>query len=274
MTQTASRGHQSARALTAAGLSVSYGQQEVLSDVTVRVPAGRVTALVGSNGAGKSTLLRTLAGLVRPRGGELTVDGRVLSSANGPRRVSEDKVVMVPEGRQVFGTLTIRENLLVGAWAGGAGAAARKQRLEACVELFPALSGRLDEHAGLLSGGQQQMVAIARGLMAGPDYLLLDEPSLGLAPVVVEAIFERIGAMAETGLGVLVVEQNAAVALSAASYGYLLVGGRVVDEGQDLLSKPELVDKYFGTAGVITGADSAAMHTLLASVLPKLTPAA
>lgn len=248
-----------------------YGAGEVLHGVSVTVGPGAVTALVGSNGAGKSTLLKVASGLLRPRGGQVTADGADLAGRSCADRVKAG-IVMVPEGRQMFGGLSVLDNLTLGAWAGDAGsgraaAAERKRRIDAVFEVFPALVERKDTPAGLLSGGQQQMVAIGRGLAAGPRYLLLDEPSLGLAPIIVANIFERVQQLATRGIGVLVVEQNATVALGAASRGYLLEGGTVADSGPDLLDRPELTERYFGVRGVVRGDGAPAMAAVLGPVL-------
>ncbi len=250
-----------------------YASGEVLHGVSLTVPPGAVTALVGANGAGKSTLLKVASGLLRARGGQgrVAADGTDLSGKTCAERVRAG-IVMVPEGRQMFGGLSVVDNVTLGAWAGGAGsgragAAERKRRIDAVWELFPALAERKDTPAGLLSGGQQQMVAIGRGLAAGPRYLLLDEPSLGLAPIIVATIFEQVAELAARGIGVLVVEQNATVALRAAAFGYLLEGGAVADSGPDLLNRPELTERYFGVRGVVRGDGAPAMAAVLQSAL-------
>jgi branched-chain amino acid transport system ATP-binding protein len=248
-----------------------YAAGEVLHGVTVTVAPGSVTALVGPNGAGKSTLLKVVSGLLRPRGGQVTADGADLVGRSCAARVKSG-IVMVPEGRQMFGGLSVLDNLTLGAWAGDAGpgraaAAERKRRVDAVWEVFPALAERKDLPAGLLSGGQQQMVAIGRGLAAGPKYLLLDEPSLGLAPIIVGSIFDQVKQLAVRGIGILVVEQNATVALRAATTGYLLEGGTVADAGPDLLDRPELTERYFGVRGVVRGDGAPAMAAVLGPVL-------
>ncbi|GAA5161406.1 MULTISPECIES: ABC transporter ATP-binding protein [Amycolatopsis] len=234
--------------LQAEGVCAGYGTGDVLTGIDVTVEPGTVTALVGANGAGKTTLLKTLTGLLRPRRGRVVADGRDVTELSCSARVRGPRIVMVPEGRQIFGGLSVEENLALGAWTGR-----DRSNWDLVWELFPALTEVRARPAGLLSGGQQQMVALGRGLLAAPRYLLLDEPSLGLAPLVVDSIFERIRLLAGTGIGVLVVEQNATVALAAAERGYVVEGGRIADEGTDLLDKPELVARFFGTRGVIRG---------------------
>jgi branched-chain amino acid transport system ATP-binding protein len=248
-----------------------YAAGEVLHGVSVSVPPGAVTALVGSNGAGKSTLLKVASGLLRPRSGSVTVDDRDLAGKSCAARVRAG-IVMVPEGRQMFGGLSVADNLTLGAWVGDAGsgraaAAERRRRIEAVYEVFPALAERRQTPAGLLSGGQQQMVAIGRGLAAGPRYLLLDEPSLGLAPLIVASIFEQVKQLSVRNIGILIVEQNATAALSAATSGYLLESGTVADSGPDLLDRPELTERYFGVRGVVRGDGAPAMAAVLGPAL-------
>lgn len=248
-----------------------YAAGDVLHGVTVTVEPGSVTALVGANGAGKSTLLKVASGLLRPRGGQVAADGADLDGKSCAARVRSG-IVMVPEGRQMFGGLSVADNLALGAWVGDAGTgraavAERKRRVDAVFEVFPDLAGRRDTPAGLLSGGQQQMVAIGRGLAAGPKYLLLDEPSLGLAPIIVAGIFDQVRQLAERGIGILVVEQNATVALGAATLGYLLENGTIADSGPDLLERPELTERYFGIRGVVRGDGAPAMAAVLSSAL-------
>lgn len=253
--------------LEARGIRAAYGAGDVLRGVDVTVEPGQVSAVVGANGAGKSTLLKVISGLLRPRAGQVSADGRDLAGLGCARRVRQCGIVLVPEGRQVFGGLSVLDNVTLGGWAARASARQLRERLELVWELFPDLAQRQDRPVGLLSGGQQQMVAIGRGLSAGPRYLLLDEPSLGLAPAVVAAIFGTVTRLAATGIGVLVVEQNATVALSAASYGYVLESGRVADAGTSLLAGAGLVDRYLGVSGVVHGETTAAMTGTLREVL-------
>jgi len=252
-------------------VKAGYAAGEVLHGVSLTAPLGAITALVGSNGAGKSTLLKVASGLLRPRGGQVIVDGADLAGKSCAARVKAG-IVMVPEGRQMFGGLSVADNLALGAWAGDAGAgraaaAERRRRIDAVYEVFPPLAERREVLAGLLSGGQQQMVAIGRGLAAGPKYLLLDEPSLGLAPLIVASIFDQVKHLSVRGIGVLIVEQNATAALAAATSGYLLESGTVADSGPDLLDRPELTERYFGVRGVVRGDGAAAMAAVLGSAL-------
>jgi branched-chain amino acid transport system ATP-binding protein len=248
-----------------------YAAGDVLHGVSVTVEPGTVTALVGSNGAGKSTLLKVASGLLRPRAGRVIADGADLAGKSCAARVKAG-IVMVPEGRQMFGGLSVADNLTLGAWAGDRGsgraaAAERQRRIDAVYEVFPTLAERREVLAALLSGGQQQMVAIGRGLAAGPTYLLLDEPSLGLAPLIVASIFDQVKHLSVRGIGVLIVEQNATAALAAATTGYLLESGTIADSGPDLLDRPELTERYFGVRGVVRGDGAPAMAAVLGPAL-------
>jgi branched-chain amino acid transport system ATP-binding protein len=220
--------------LEIAHLEAGYGPARVLHDVTLSVGRGCFHALIGANGAGKSTLLKALAGLVRPARGRVALDGAVIGGL-APAAIVARGLALVPEGRRVFGALSVRENLQMGAFArllrGGAAArAATEERLAFVLETFPRLGERLGQAAGTLSGGEQQMLAIGRALMSAPRVLLLDEPSMGLAPRVVEQVFETLGALQRGGLTVLVAEQNAAIALAHAGRGAVLESGRIVLE--------------------------------------------
>jgi branched-chain amino acid transport system ATP-binding protein len=208
-------------------IHVRRGRAEVLRGVSLTVEAGEIVALLGSNGVGKSTTLRTISGLHRPASGSIRLDGSGLSGLR-PEAVVRAGVAHVPEGRQVFGGLSVRENLELGARVRGPLTSAR---LRPMLELFPQLEELLPRRAGVLSGGQQQMLAIARGLLSEPRFLLLDEPSLGLAPKVVHDITRIIAELGTLGVGVLLVEQNATMALNVAARGYLMVGGRIVESG-------------------------------------------
>ena len=212
------------------GLRAGYGGVPVLSGVTLRVEAGELAAVVGPNGAGKTTLFKTISGIVTAMGGSVRFDGRDLLAV-APSARAHLGIAHVPEGRQVFASLTVRENLEMGAFT-PAGRAAWADNLEKIHTWFPVLAQRAKSQAGALSGGQQQMLAIARGLASAPKLLMLDEPSMGLAPTVADEIFERIVAIHEqSGLTVLLVEQRVAEALHFADRGYVLEGGRVVLEG-------------------------------------------
>ena len=228
-------------------LHVAYGAIHALQGVSLSVGAGEVVTLIGANGAGKSTLLRTVSGLVRPRSGTIQYDRTVRLDTLPPHTIVREGISHVPEGRHVFANLTVRENLLLGAYQ-------RRDRreiaqtLERTFALFPVLRERLGQSAATLSGGEQQMLAIGRALMARPQLLLLDEPSLGLAPRVVQTIFQIIREINAQGTTILLVEQNAHQALRVAHRGYVLQTGRIVleDTGANLLRSPEVRAAYLG----------------------------
>jgi branched-chain amino acid transport system ATP-binding protein len=215
--------------LEVTGITAGYGAATVLHDVSLTVPEGALVALVGTNGAGKTTLLRTISGLLRPRAGTIRFRGEAIDRTP-PDAIVDLGVVQVPEGRRLFVSMSVLENLLIGA-SSAASRPHRQQSLDQVFTLFPKLSERRHQSAGTLSGGEQQMVAIGRALMARPQLLLLDETSLGLAPVVVDQIFDRIAVLARSGLTILLVEQNTALALEAASYAFVLEHGAVVLHG-------------------------------------------
>ena len=246
--------------LELADIHAGYGSEEILHGVSLSVPPGTIVAVVGVNGAGKSTTLKVISGLLRPRGGAVTVDGRRLAGGSADEAVRAG-VAHVPEGRQVFANMTVRENLLLGAYAAGSGArrgqGAHRTRLDDVLGAFPELSSRLRHYAGSLSGGQQQMLAIARGLMSDPRYLLLDEPSLGLAPQVTQRIFAVITALRDAGKGILLVEQNGRLALGVAQQAMLLERGAVTltGTGAELLGNAEVIDRYLGV-GAATSQDT------------------
>jgi branched-chain amino acid transport system ATP-binding protein len=227
------------------GLTVSYGPIEAVREVSFRVARGAVVTLIGPNGAGKSTTLQALSGVVPVRAGRVVFDGRDISRMGAHKRVPAG-LVQVPEGRQVLAGMTVRENLEMGAYH-------RPQRevasdLTHMEERFPILRTRRDTLAGSLSGGEQQMLAIARGLMARPRMLLLDEPSLGLAPLIVKEIFAIVEELRADGLTILLVEQNARLALAASSYAYVMESGSIVLEGSAdaLRSDPAVARTYLG----------------------------
>ena len=211
------------------GLEAFYGEAVALSAVDLRLDAGEIACVVGPNGAGKSTLVNAIAGLHRAIRGEILMDGRDLART-AAHRVGEAGIAIVPEGRRIFPRMSVLENLDLGAYRRAA-RASRDERLGWVYELFPRLNERASQLAGSLSGGEQQMVAIGRALMANPRVLLMDEPSLGLAPVIVDEVFETIGTIHAAGVGVLLVEQNVDRALRIASRGYLLSEGRIVLDG-------------------------------------------
>jgi branched-chain amino acid transport system ATP-binding protein len=240
-------------------IRAGYESEEILHGLSFSVPPATIVAVVGVNGAGKSTTLKVISGLLRPRGGAITVDGRRLTGGSAEEAVRAG-VAHVPEGRQVFANMTVRENLLLGAYAVRKAAArengAHRTRLDDVLGTFPELSSRLGHYAGSLSGGQQQMLAIARGLMSDPRYLLLDEPSLGLAPQVTERIFAVISALRDAGKGILLVEQNGRLALGVAQQAFLLERGSVTlsGTGAELLDNPEVIERYLGVGTATTQA--------------------
>lgn len=227
-------------------LDVDYGESRALTGIDIRVPKGSLVSVIGPNGAGKSTLLKTISGLVRPARGRIVFDGGDLTGES-PDRIVERGVIHVPEGRMVLGRMTVRENLLLGAYSRPRRADLEPE-LERIFELFPRLRERLGQLAGSLSGGEQQMLAIGRGLMGRPKLLMLDEPSLGLAPIIVSTIFEVLAAIREAGVTVLLVEQNAERALAASDFGYVLDLGLIVAHGAagDLAGDERVRKAYLG----------------------------
>ena len=232
------------------GLEAGYGDVRALSGVTLAIGAGEIVALLGPNGAGKSTLLNSVAGLVRPWAGAIRWEGEDLRTL-GAHLIVERGVALVPEGRRLFGGMTVEENLELGAFAPRAWAG-RRAALERVYALFPVLAERRRTAVQALSGGQQQMVAVGRALMASPRLLMLDEPSLGLAPRLVAAILGALVAINRTGVAIFLVEQNVPAALSLAHRGYLLEGGRIVGEGSgaELLRDEHVRRAYLGPLAV------------------------
>lgn len=228
-------------------LSVAYGEIEALRGVSFTIDEGAVVALLGSNGAGKSTTLRAISGLVAPRAGSILFDGKSIAGLS-PRTIVKLGVAHVPEGRRVFPGLTVRENIMLGASNRNASSAALRREAGAMFDLFPSIKPFAEALGWTLSGGQQQMVAVARGLMAKPRLLLLDEPSLGLAPVVMQAVFQIITEIQRRGTTVLLVEQNAHMALKVASWGYVLETGRLALGGDPatLWRDERIRDAYLG----------------------------
>jgi branched-chain amino acid transport system ATP-binding protein len=233
--------------LSVAGLSVNYGHIEAVREVDLSLQAGRITTLVGANGAGKSTTLLALSGLVPKTGGKVMFDGHDVSALPAHKLVAAG-LVQVAEGRATLTTLTVRENLELGAYTRRDGAAARASDLERMFALFPRLKEREGQLAGNLSGGEQQMLAIGRALMARPRVLLLDEPSMGLAPIVVQGIFRTLREINAGGLTIFLVEQNVRQALKVAARADVLENGRVVLEGggRELLDEPRVQQAYLG----------------------------
>ena len=247
-----------------------YGGVNALRGVSLHVDEGETVALVGSNGAGKSTLLKTISGLVQPAAGTIAFAGASLAAVRAPARVGLG-IAHVPEGRDVFGSLSVRENLDLGAYALGRRLSARELDAlrETVLERFPVLRDRLERSAAELSGGQQQMLAIGRGLMAKPRLLLLDEPSLGLAPSLVDQIFAIVRDLRELGVTVLIAEQNARMTLAIADRGYVLENGAVVaaDTGRALLASPQIVERYLGIgAGASAHARESTADTLASAL--------
>jgi branched-chain amino acid transport system ATP-binding protein len=231
-------------------VSVGYRDLTVVHDVSFRVGEGEVVSLVGSNGAGKTTVMRTVAGLLHPVQGEVRLRGEPIHGVP-PYEIVRKGVAMVPEGRQLFGRLSVWDNLLLGAYTVDS-AAAIEESLETVVSLFPVLKERREQRAETLSGGEQQQLAIARGLMSRPSLLLLDEPSLGIMPKLVVEIFQVIQDIRKKGITVLLVEQNVFEALAVADRAYVLQSGRIVLEGkgEELLHSDLVRQAYLGAAGV------------------------
>ncbi|HSR11149.1 MAG TPA: ABC transporter ATP-binding protein [Thermodesulfobacteriota bacterium] len=225
-------------------LTVAYGRIEALHGITLTIPDGKMISVIGSNGAGKTTLLNTVSGLLRPRAGSVFLDGKILPSA--AHLTVAAGIVQVPEGRKVFASLTVDENLTMGAYRSGHRETAQTRRQ--VYEMFPILKERSAQAAGTLSGGEQQMLSIGRGLMSSPRIMLLDEPSLGLAPKIVKQIFDLIREINRRGTTLVLVEQNARTALAVAHYGYVLENGRVILEGtcSDLSKNPQIETAYLG----------------------------
>jgi branched-chain amino acid transport system ATP-binding protein len=229
-------------------LSVWYGPVQSLRGITLRVDEGEVVALIGSNGAGKSTTLRTISGLLKPKSGSVRFDGRSITG-HAPHAISRMGIVQVPEGRGIFDNLTVEENLALGSYSGGDAALLKKSRDHA-LALFPVLSQRLKQPSGTLSGGEQQMLALARALIARPRLLLLDEPSLGLAPRIVQSIFRVLAEINREGTTILLVEQNARLALRLAHRAYVLEIGEIQAHGpsQELAASDAIAKAYLGTS--------------------------
>jgi branched-chain amino acid transport system ATP-binding protein len=252
-------------------LRAGYDAEEVLHGLSFSVPPGSIVALVGANGAGKSTTLRALSGLLRPRAGTVTVDGKPLAGRSTEEAVHAG-IAHVPEGRQIFTNLTVADNLTLGAYATRRHGEPIESRLNSVLELFPALGEALPKYAGSLSGGQQQMLAIGRGLMSNPRYLLLDEPSVGLAPQVTNRIFDAIEQLRDVGKGILLVEQNGRAALAISERAFLLEGGSIPlsGSGKELLENKEVVERYLGLGTSI--GNSPLREQLAASLAGALSP--
>ena len=227
-------------------LNVHYGNIAAVQDLNLTVYRGEIVTLIGSNGAGKSTTLRTISGLLRPVSGEVVYQGRTINGVPG-HEVVKLGICQSPEGRKIFQRMTVSENLDLGAYTRKDTAKIAEDR-ERVLDLFPRLRERINQKAGTMSGGEQQMLAVARALLGNPTLLLLDEPSMGLAPVLVDVIFETIERIPEQGVTVLVVEQNALAALEIADYAYVLESGRLNMQGEaaKLLDDPSVAAAYLG----------------------------
>ena len=229
------------------GVSAGYAGADVIHGIDLTVQAGEIVTLVGANGAGKSTLVKTISGLVPARAGSIKFAGQRIEKLTTAARMRLG-IVHVPEGRQIFAGLTVSENLGLGAYLDRGATTDIGARLDSVLRRFPVLRDRLDALAGNLSGGQQQMLAIGRGLMAAPKLLILDEPSLGLAPRLVDEMFDLVRGLRAQGLAILLSEQNAQISLAIADRGYVIENGRVVlnGTGAELLRSPEVAERYLG----------------------------
>ena len=229
------------------GLRVRYGQREAVHGLDFEVRAGEIVTLVGSNGAGKTTTLKAISGVLRPSGGTVEFEGRRIDGLP-PHAIIERGIAHVPEGRLLFKDMTVLEHLELGAIRAPRNAPAYRDRVERAFQLFPKLEERKDQRAGTMSGGEQQMLAIARGLMSAPKLLMLDEPSLGLAPIIVDALADAIRSLHEAGIVILLVEQRVDMALQLADRGYVVETGRIVleDRADALLADPRVKEAYLG----------------------------
>jgi branched-chain amino acid transport system ATP-binding protein len=249
-------------------VSVGYGHNCVLQNVDLTLERGEIVTLLGANGAGKSTLAKSISGLLRIQAGRILLEGEPIEAMPPAERLRRG-IAHVPEGRQIFAGMTVAENLELGAYASTK--ADHAARLESVWTLFPLLRDRMKDIAGNFSGGQQQMLAIARALMSKPRILLLDEPSLGVAPLLVAEIFRLIVALRAQGIAILLAEQNARQALSIADRGYVYENGRIALEGPsaDLLNSPEIAERYLGMGGAaeVSGSASAALASRLRNAL-------
>jgi len=238
--------------LTISNLHAAYGKVEVLHGISLEVPKGRVVTLIGSNGAGKTTTMRAISGMIKPKTGKVTLAGRDVTGLDS-HRIARAGLAHSPEGRRVFSTMSVTDNLLLGAFPRFTRARPRGdigRDLERALELFPRLKERQHQLAGTLSGGEQQMLAMARAVMLNPEVILLDEPSMGLAPILVDEVFRIISRLKEQGVTMLLVEQFAAAALNVADYGYVLENGRISVHGpaDSLKNDPAVKAAYLGGA--------------------------
>jgi branched-chain amino acid transport system ATP-binding protein len=233
-------------------LQAAYGKVEVLHGISLEVPKGKLVTLIGSNGAGKTTTMRAISGMIRPKGGSVTLGGRDITGLES-HKIARAGLAHSPEGRRVFSTMSVTDNLLLGAFPRFTRARPKgdvKHDLEKALELFPRLKERQHQLAGTLSGGEQQMLAMARAVMLNPEVILLDEPSMGLAPILVEEVFRIITRLKAEGVTMLLVEQFAAAALNVADYGYVLENGSISVHGpaESLKTDPKVIAAYLGGA--------------------------
>jgi branched-chain amino acid transport system ATP-binding protein len=238
--------------LSIQNLQAGYGKVDVLHGISLEVPKGQLVTLIGSNGAGKTTTMRAISGMLKPKGGKVTLGGRDITGMES-HRIACAGLAHSPEGRRVFATMSVTDNLLLGAFPRFTGARRKgdvQRDLEKALELFPRLKERRQQLAGTLSGGEQQMLAMARAVMLNPEVVLLDEPSMGLAPILVEEVFRIITRLKAEGVTMLLVEQFAAAALNVADYGYVLENGSITVHGPAALLKndPKVVAAYLGRA--------------------------
>jgi branched-chain amino acid transport system ATP-binding protein len=236
--------------LSITNLHAAYGKVEVLHGISLEVPKGKVVTLIGSNGAGKTTTMRAISGMIKPKSGTVTLGGRDISGLES-HKIARAGLAHSPEGRRVFSTMSVTDNLLLGAFPRFTRSRPKgdvKHDLEKALELFPRLKERQHQLAGTLSGGEQQMLAMARAVMLNPDVILLDEPSMGLAPILVEEVFRIITRLKSEGVTMLLVEQFAAAALNVADYGYVLENGSISVHGpaESLKTDPKVVAAYLG----------------------------
>jgi branched-chain amino acid transport system ATP-binding protein len=236
--------------LSISNLQAAYGKVEVLHGISLEVPKGKLVTLIGSNGAGKTTTMRAISGMIKPKGGKVTLDGKDITGSDS-HQIARAGSAHSPEGRRVFASMTVTDNLLLGAFPRFTRARPKgdiKRDLEKALELFPRLKERQHQLAGTLSGGEQQMLAMARAVMLNPDVVLLDEPSMGLAPILVEEVFRIIQRLKSEGVTMLLVEQFAAAALNVADYGYVLENGHISVHGpaDSLKTDPKVIAAYLG----------------------------
>jgi branched-chain amino acid transport system ATP-binding protein len=236
--------------LSIQNLQASYGKVEVLHGISLEVPKGKLVTLIGSNGAGKTTTMRAISGMIKPRGGKVTLGGQDITGMES-HKIARAGLAHSPEGRRVFSTMSVTDNLLLGAFPRFTRARPKgdvKHDLEKALELFPRLKERQHQLAGTLSGGEQQMLAMARAVMLNPEVILLDEPSMGLAPILVEEVFRIITRLKSEGVTMLLVEQFAQAALNVADYGYVLENGSISVHGpaENLKNDPKVIAAYLG----------------------------